>query len=77
MPSSIPAFSAEELPAKIQVDLNGRKRKLPELPDGRTKLDLRKDCELLSLLQYSCTVDRPEEPGSSVQCWPVPRMFRK
>ncbi|KAL8414537.1 hypothetical protein RB594_005681 [Gaeumannomyces avenae] len=77
MASSIPAFSAAELPTKIQLDPNGRKRKLPALPDGRTKLDLQKDCELLSLLQYSCTVDRPDEPGSSVQCWPVPRLFRK
>ncbi|OAA61942.1 hypothetical protein SPI_04801 [Niveomyces insectorum RCEF 264] len=41
-------------------------------------IDLARDCTLLSsLVQYSCTVLRPERRDSPVQCWPVQRLFRR
>ncbi|KAK1762584.1 hypothetical protein QBC33DRAFT_551490 [Phialemonium atrogriseum] len=66
------SFPAPQLPQKVQADVNGRKRKTA---DGRN-VDL-KGCELLGLMQYSCSVDRPEVRDSPVRCWPVQRWFRR
>ncbi|CAM1500845.1 Fc.00g100070.m01.CDS01 [Cosmosporella sp. VM-42] len=66
-------FRASELPAKIQADLSGRKRKLD---GGARKIDL-EQCELLEMLQYKCEIKEPVEWDSAVQCFAIDRMFRK
>ncbi|KAJ6443419.1 hypothetical protein O9K51_04598 [Purpureocillium lavendulum] len=67
------SFPAAELPAKVQQDARGRRRKLP---DGARRVDL-SACELFQMLQYRCEVQRPHERGSPVQCFPVERLFRR
>ncbi|TLD14550.1 hypothetical protein PspLS_11144 [Pyricularia sp. CBS 133598] len=75
----IMAFQAAKLPDAVQVNEEGKKRK--PLAGGSApsdnRIDLRRDCELLSMLQHSCEVARPNEPGSVVTCWPVRRLFRR
>ncbi len=66
-------FPATELPRKIQGDLSGKKRKT----EGGRAIDLGKDCELLSMVQYECEVAHPEIPNSEVACYPVRRWFRR
>ncbi|KAK3332703.1 hypothetical protein B0T19DRAFT_439515 [Cercophora scortea] len=73
MPPPCPSFPAKELPAKVQIGPDGKGRKTI---DGRP-IDLTKDCQLLSLLQYECHVDRPIKPDSLTRCWPVQRWFRR
>ncbi len=65
-------FPAAKLQEKVQLDVHGRKRKLP----GGRDVDL-KSCELLSMVQFSCSVDHPEQRNSPVSCWPVQRLFRR
>ncbi len=66
------SFPASQLPQHVQLDTHGRKRKLP----GGRDVELQ-GCELLSMLQYNCSVDRPEQTNSPVRCWPVQRLFRQ
>lgn len=66
------SFPASQLPEKIQLNTKGRKRKTP----GGRDVDL-SACELLSMMQYSCFVDRPDQRNSPVRCWPVQRLFRR
>ncbi|KAI1810675.1 hypothetical protein GGS20DRAFT_579698 [Poronia punctata] len=61
-------FPASQLPAEIQF-VGGKKRK-------GARMDL-SACELLSLTQYDCQIDRPERSNSPVRCWPVQRWFRR
>ncbi|KAI1428695.1 hypothetical protein F5Y12DRAFT_710990 [Xylaria sp. FL1777] len=61
-------FPASQLPANIQVD-DGQRRK-----GGRIDLLA---CELLSMVQYDCQIDRPDVSNSPVKCWPVQRWFRR
>lgn len=61
-------FPASQLPAEIQVN-NGKRRK-------GGKIDL-SACELLSMVQYDCHIDRPNSNDSPVRCWPVQRWFRR
>ena len=67
-------FRAEELPTRAQADSKGRKRKVT----SGGNVDLTR-CELLSLMQYKCTVDqsRPLDEASKVICAEVPRLFRR
>ncbi|KAF3760997.1 hypothetical protein M406DRAFT_268105 [Cryphonectria parasitica EP155] len=65
-------FPASQLPLEIQINLDGKKRKTEKGKD----IDLRA-CELLSLLQYSCQVDHPNQRDSRVRCYPVERWFRR
>jgi hypothetical protein len=65
-------FPASELPQRVQSDLKGRKRKL----DGGADVDLAR-CELLSMMQYACSVQHPEVRNSPVVCYPVQRLFRR
>ncbi|KAL1847836.1 hypothetical protein VTK73DRAFT_10252 [Phialemonium thermophilum] len=65
-------FLAAELPQKVQTDVDGKRRKTS---DGRA-IDLKK-CELLGLVQYSCSVDQPDVRDSPVRCWPIQRWFRR
>jgi hypothetical protein len=69
MPVPVEAWPARELEQRVLGTEKGTKRKGF---DG----DLRK-CELMSLAQYRCQVDKPEETGSTVKCWPVERFFRR
>ncbi|KAI2602577.1 hypothetical protein GGR54DRAFT_497009 [Hypoxylon sp. NC1633] len=61
-------FPASHLESEIQAT-NGRLRK-----GGRVDLSA---CELFSMVQYECQIDRPEVPHSPVRCWPVQRWFRR
>src|SRR4051812_30780873 len=61
-------FPASQLPTEIQTD-DGKRRK-------GGKIDL-SACELLSMVQYDCQIDRPELSNSPVRCWPVQRWFRR
>ncbi len=65
-------FPASRLPQQVQLDVHGRKRKLP----GGRDVDLLQ-CELLSAVQYHCSVEHPEQTNSPVRCWPVQRLFRR
>ncbi|KAI0407748.1 hypothetical protein F4802DRAFT_553248 [Xylaria palmicola] len=61
-------FPASQLPAEVQL-VDGKRRK-----GGRIDLAA---CELLSMVQYDCQIDRPDRPESPVRCWPVQRWFRR
>ncbi|KAI0197935.1 hypothetical protein F4808DRAFT_285971 [Astrocystis sublimbata] len=62
-------FPASQLPSEIQKDVDGKRRK-----GGRIDLSA---CELLSMVQYDCQIDRPDLRDSPVRCWPVQRWFRR
>lgn len=66
------SFPASQLPVQIQVDVDSKKRKACE---GKS-VDLNA-CELLSMMQYNCKVEHPEQPNSPVRCYPVQRWFRR
>lgn len=61
-------FPASQLPTEIQLE-NDKRRK-------GGKIDL-SACELLSMVQYDCQIDRPDLSNSPVRCWPVQRWFRR
>ncbi|KAI1408363.1 hypothetical protein F5Y13DRAFT_172761 [Hypoxylon sp. FL1857] len=61
-------FPASQLEAAIQVS-DGKVRK-----GGRIDLSA---CELFSMVQYECQIDRPDIANSPVRCWPVQRWFRR
>lgn len=61
-------FPASQLPTEIQMN-DGKRRK-------GGKIDL-SACELLSMVQYDCLIDRPDLNDSRVKCWPVQRWFRR
>lgn len=65
-------FPASQLPLQIQTSVEGKKRKT----EGGKNIDL-SACELLSLVQYSCRVEQPNQPNSPVLCYPVQRWFRR
>ncbi len=72
MAPSCHSFSAAQLQQQVQLDVHGRKRKLP----GGRDVNLQR-CELLSMVQHRCAVDRPEQANSPVRCWPLQRLFRR
>ncbi|KAI1104389.1 hypothetical protein F4804DRAFT_307513 [Jackrogersella minutella] len=61
-------FPASQLESEIQ-ETHGKSRK-----GGRVDLSA---CELFSMVQYECQIDRPEIADSPVRCWPVQRWFRR
>ncbi|KAI1336524.1 hypothetical protein F5Y15DRAFT_201450 [Xylariaceae sp. FL0016] len=61
-------FPASELQDEIQLN-DGKRRK-----GGKVDLSA---CELFSMVQYNCQIDRPEVTNSPVRCWPVQRWFRR
>ncbi|KAI2467989.1 hypothetical protein F4781DRAFT_286070 [Annulohypoxylon bovei var. microspora] len=61
-------FPASQLESEIQV-ADGKVRK-----GGRIDLPT---CELFSMVQYECQIDRPNVADSPVRCWPVQRWFRR
>lgn len=64
-------FPATLLPHRVQVTPDGRRRKGGDI-------DLKK-CELLEMVQYSCTVEGEQTRRSKqpVKCYPIVRLFRK
>lgn len=67
-----PTFPASQLPLQVQINAGGKKRKT----DGGNGVDL-SACELLSLVQYNCKVDQPDDPNCRTRCYPVQRWFRR
>lgn len=67
-----PNFHPSQLQQQVQFNIDGRKRKTESGKD----IDL-KACELMSLLQYDCSVEHPQRQDSSVKCYPVQRWFRR
>src|ERR1700743_2727735 len=75
------AFPVSELEDKVHgytINYKEKSRKLPQ------DFDLKKDCELMELVQYSCTkynqqLERVLESGAGarIECYPVVRLFRK
>lgn len=72
------SFPASELPARVQNDVHGRRRKHDTINGSPTphRVDLAA-CELLQMLQYKCQVQNPVLRSSPVQCFPVQRLFRR
>ncbi len=70
-------FQASDLPREIQFD-QGKRRKMVDGTgnNNNRKIDL-SACELFSMTQYDCQIDRPEINDSPVRCWPVQRWFRR
>ncbi len=72
-------FPVSALPQRVHAQLSPtglqRSRKLPR------DFDLKRDCELMELVQYSCTPWQELIPlqleGKGQQCWPVVRLFRR
>ena len=62
------AFPASELPYRVQITAQGKRRKGGDI-------DLRK-CELLELVQYDCRVDQ-RQAKAPVKCYPIVRLFRR
>ena len=70
MAPPVEAFPVSELEDRINVQLNGRRRKGGDI-------DLRK-CELLELVQYECGPTAAEKDRRSIiQCVPVVKLFRR
>jgi hypothetical protein len=75
-------FPVSDLDHKIHghtVNYKEKSRKLPQ------DFDLKRDCELMELVQYSCTtpdqqIERALASGSGrprMECFPIVRLFRK
>ena len=70
MAPPVEAFPVSELENRINIQLNGRRRKGGDI-------DLRK-CDLLELVQYECDLKAMEKDGRSIiQCEPVVKLFRR
>ncbi|KAJ1331993.1 Mitochondrial export protein Som1 [Microdochium nivale] len=79
-------FPASALEDAVQLD-QGRRRKVaataavaaPSVDgsrQGAPRIDLAA-CELLSMVQYDCQIERPQDRQETVKCWPVQRWFRR
>ncbi|ETI24852.1 hypothetical protein G647_04222 [Cladophialophora carrionii CBS 160.54] len=75
-------FPVSDLDHKVHghtVNYKEKSRKLPQ------DFDLKRDCELMELVQYSCTtpnqqIERALASGSHtprMECFPIVRLFRK
>ncbi|ORY56314.1 uncharacterized protein BCR38DRAFT_308978, partial [Pseudomassariella vexata] len=62
-------FASDALESEIQTDLTGRKRKGGDIELAK--------CKLFSMMQYECTIDKPEQASSPVRCLEVQRWFRQ
>ncbi|OBT70266.1 hypothetical protein VE03_00009 [Pseudogymnoascus sp. 23342-1-I1] len=74
MAPPVEQWTADELPVRVQGDMNGKRRK------GIEGLELEK-CEMLEILQYGCVVvgaERGEVTREApVLCTPIARLFRR
>ena len=64
-----PTTTAATTAAGTPTETKGRRQ-------GAARIDLAA-CELFSMTQYDCQIDRPEISDSPVRCWPVQRWFRR
>ncbi len=70
MAPPIEAFPVSELEERVNIQLNGRRKKGEDI-------DLRK-CKLLELVQYECGLRGNEKDRRAViQCAPVVKLFRR
>jgi hypothetical protein len=75
-------FPVSELEHKVHGHTVNYKEKSRKLPKG---FDLKKDCQLMELVQYSCSteiqqMERALADGSGIpriECFPIVRLFRK
>ncbi|KFH46817.1 hypothetical protein ACRE_023320 [Hapsidospora chrysogenum ATCC 11550] len=67
------SFPASELPARVQENTQGKRRKLEA---GARRIDL-SACELFEMVQWECEVRDPSVRNSTVQCFAVDRLFRR
>lgn len=72
-------FGVSELPQRVHARLDeSGKLKSRKLPGH---FDLVKDCQLMELVQYSCTPWQEmmtlQLQGKRQRCWPVVRLFRR
>lgn len=75
-------FSASELPDRIQLNAEGKRRKPvdPGISSSSSSATGRIDlsaCELLEMMQWSCTVEGDGPADRPVTCFPVQRYFRR
>jgi Mitochondrial export protein Som1 len=69
MAPPVESWSATELPDRVQVTAEGRRRK--------DQIELSR-CELMQMVQYECFVaDGGRRPGAPVVCRPIERLFRR
>ena len=66
MAPPVEVFPASQLPYRVMVTVDGKRRKGPTL-------DLLNDCELKEMVQYRCYPDQKNR----VICEEVVRLFRK
>jgi hypothetical protein len=66
MTPPIEVFPASQLPYRVMVTVDGKRRKGPTI-------DLLRDCELKEISQYKCYPDQ----RNRVVCEEVVRLFRK
>ena len=74
MPPPVRTFPSSALQTEIQNDANGRRRKHAPGAPADVKLD---ECELFSMSQFECGVERPEHRKSPITCVEALRFFRK
>lgn len=75
-------FPVSELDQHIRTTTVKYKEKSRKLPPD---FDMKRDCELMELVQYSCTspnqqIERALASGSGtprMECYPIVRLFRK
>lgn len=75
-------FPVSELEQRVHSVTKNFKEKSRKLPKD---FDLKRDCELFELVQYSCTTDKQlrdqtlENPTSQrgIECFPFVRLFRR
>lgn len=67
MPPPIETFPASQLPHRIQMTANGKRRKGEEIKLG--------DCELMEMVQYSCWLEGKKQ--DIIKCKPIVKLFRK
>lgn len=75
-------FPVSELEQRVQSVTKNFKEKSRKLPKD---FDLKRDCELFELVQYSCTTDKQlrdralQDPSSQrgIDCFPFVRLFRR
>jgi len=69
MAPPVESWPAHELPDRVQVTEQGRRRK--------DQIELQK-CELLEMLQYDCAIeDGSRRKDARIVCRPVERLFRR
>ncbi|TQV93898.1 mitochondrial export protein som1 domain-containing protein [Cordyceps javanica] len=67
-----PSFDVSELPARVQQDSDGRRRKL----DGSARRIELSACDLFKMNQWECELKDESMSQSPISCWPVTRFFR-